>query len=158
LILQPLEGQNRSRTKILMGVFALIQVIYGKKGTGKGKRIMEMANAAANTALGSIVYVTLGTQHMYDIPRDIRYVDASAYHIEGPKMFYGFMTGMAAQDFDLEYIFVDGFMKIVKHPLNTLDKLFEELNRLTETRGIRLVLTASGEDEEAPEFLKPYLI
>lgn len=119
---------------------------------------MELANAAVQNAKGSIVFVTLGNQHMYDIRREIRYVDTSVYHIEGPKMFYGFLCGMAAQDFDLEYIFVDGFMKIVNHPLNTLDMLIEELAALTESRGINLVFTAYDETAEAPACLTPYII
>ena len=84
-------------------------------------------------------------------------MDSSEYHIDSPKMFFGFVSGIAAQDFDLEYLFVDGFMKIVHHPLDTLEDLFKEMAAFAERRKVKLVLSITGSVNDAPAFLKPYI-
>ena len=105
----------------------MIQVILGEKGAGKTKLILDMANACTETAKGTIAFVADDDQYMFGLKRDVRFIDASGFHIDGPKMFYGFLCGMAAQDFDLEYIYVDGFLKIVRHPLETLENMFRAI-------------------------------
>ena len=105
----------------------MIKVIFGETGAGKTKRIIDIANETLKTANGSIVFIDNDSQYMFGLKHDIRFVDASEYHIDSPKMFFGFVSGIAAQDFDLEYLFVDGFMKIVHHPLDTLEDLFKEM-------------------------------
>ena len=127
----------------------MIKVIFGETGAGKTKRIIDIANETLKTANGS--------QYMFGLKHDIRFVDASEYHIDSPKMFFGFVSGIAAQDFDLEYLFVDGFMKIVHHPLDTLEDLFKEMAAFAERRKVKLVLSITGSVNDAPAFLKPYI-
>ena len=135
----------------------MIQVIFGQKGTGKTKRIIDMANEAIKTANGSIVFVDDNSQYMFDLKHSIRFVDASQYKIDGPKMFYGFICGMSAQDFDLEYLFIDGFLKIVHHDLSTLEELFARMEEFSNQANIKVVLSISGDPHNAPQFLKKYI-
>ena len=135
----------------------MIQVILGEKGTGKTKLILDMANACTETAKGTIAFVADDDQYMFGLKRDVRFIDASGFHIDGPKMFYGFLCGMAAQDFDLEYIYVDGFLKIVRHPLETLENMFKELEAFSARSGIHIVLSINGDVNAIPEYLKQYL-
>ena len=135
----------------------MIRVIFGEKGTGKTKQIIDMANEAIKSAKGSIVFIDSDSQYMYEVKSTIRYVDASEYHIEGPKMFFGFISGMAAQDFDLECLYIDRFMNIVHHPLETLEGLFADLVDFTERTKIDLVISISGE-AAAPAFIKPFMV
>ena len=135
----------------------MIQVIFGEKGAGKTKKILDMANESTHTAKGSIVFVAEDGQYMFGLKRDIRFVDASSFHIDGPKMFYGFLCGLAAQDFDLENIYIDGFLKIVRHPLETLESMFAELDAFSKRSGINIIISVSGEPCCIPEFLKQYI-
>ena len=73
-------------------------------------------------------------------------------------LFTGFLSGLAAQDFDLEYIFIDGFRKIVRHPLETLPGLFEELEAFSEQRGVKIIFSISGNPADLPPILKNYLL
>lgn len=136
----------------------MIRVIFGEQGAGKTKRIIDMANESINTAKGSIVFIDDNNQYMFELKHSIRFVDASEFHIDGPKMFYGFLSGIAAQDFDLEYLFIDGFLKIVHHPLDSLEGLFTELKNFSERTDIKLVISISGVAKDAPEFIKPYMV
>lgn len=132
----------------------MVQVIFGEKGAGKTKRIISMANDCIKEAEGSIVFVDHDNKYMYDLKRDIRFVDASEYRIDGPKMFFGFICGMAAQDFDLEIMYIDGFRKIVHHDLATLEGFFAELADFSDRRDISIVISMNCRPDEAPDFLR----
>ena len=95
---------------------------------------------------------------MFELKNIIRFVYSSEFHIDGPKMFYGFLSGIAAQDFDLEYLFIDGFLKIVHHPLETLEGLFTELEKFSDRTDVKLIISISGNAADAPEFIKPYMV
>ncbi|MBR3037234.1 MAG: twitching motility protein PilT [Clostridia bacterium] len=135
----------------------MIQLIFGEKGSGKTKKILELANRAAETAKGSIVFVDIDDDYMYDLNLSIRFINATEYALSGPKMFYGFLCGIAASDHDLEYLVIDSFMKIVRHELDTLEDLFRQMKRFSDNHNVHLVLSLSCMPEQLPEFLKPYL-
>lgn len=135
----------------------MIRILCGEAGAGKSKQIIDMANETMQSAKGTVVFVDMGTQYMYDLKRDIRHVDASEYRIKGPKMVFGFLSGMAAQDFDLEYLYVDSFEKIVGHPLAELEGFFADMDAFAERNHIHVVLSISY-DEAMPPFLAKYII
>lgn len=135
----------------------MIQLIFGEKGSGKTKKILELANSAAQTAKGSTVFVDIDDDYMYDLNLSIRFINATEYALSGPKMFYGFLCGIAASDHDLEYIVVDSFMKIVHHELDTLEELFRQMKLFSDQHGIHLILSLSCMPEQLPAFLRAYL-
>lgn len=138
-------------------MITIIRIIAGEKGVGNTKRILDLANETRADAKGSIVFIDNDEQYMFELHRDIRFIVASEYSIDGPKMFFGFISGLAAQDFDLEYVFIDGFTKIVDHPLDTLEALFEKLEAFAQKRGINLVFSINHGAEGLPEFMKKYI-
>lgn len=136
----------------------MIGVIFGERGAGKTKRIIKLANDTLATAKGSMVFIDDDNQYMFDLKNAIRFIDASEYHIDSPKMFFGFISGIAAQDFDLEYLFIDGFLKIARHSLDTLEELFAEMDAFSKRCNIKIYVSITGSEADAPEFLKPYII
>lgn len=136
----------------------MIQVIYGVKGSGKSKRLLECANDVAKKANGSLVFIDDNTDFIHDVDRKFRFINATEYCIAGPKVFTGFICGIAAQDFDLEYIFVDSFQKLVKHSLFELEEMFKSLDAFTKKRGITLIISISGEESDLPDYIRKYLI
>ena len=66
--------------------------------------------------------------------------------------------GISASDHDLEYIYVDGFLNLVKHDLSTLEELFNQLDLFTKNHGITLTLSVSGAVESLPDFLQKYAL
>lgn len=134
----------------------MIQIIFGEKGTGKTKKILELANRAAKEAKGSVVFIDDDDRYMFDLDLAIRFINAVEYGITGPKTFYGFLCGVSASDHDLEYVYVDGFLTLVRHNLDTLEALFQELEAFTEKHGITLTLSVSGAVETLPPFLRKY--
>ena len=132
----------------------MIQLIFGEKGSGKTKKILELANRAAEEAKGSVVFIDTDDDYMYDLNLSVRFINAAEYAVSGPKMLYGFLCGISASDHDLEYIFIDGFMKIVRHDLSTLEDLFHALSAFCEDHRIKLVASLTCAPEQLPPFMK----
>ena len=134
----------------------MIQFIFGEKGSGKTKKILDIANSAAEQAKGSVVFIDDDERYMYDLNLSVRFINASEYKIAGPKMFYGFLCGISASDHDLECVVIDRFMHIVHHELDTLKELFEQLNSFSNEHGIRLVVSLSCPPDQLPEYLNAF--
>ena len=135
----------------------MIQLIFGEKGSGKTKKILELANQTAEQAKGSVVFIDEDERYMYDLNLSVRFINATEYALAGPKMFYGFICGIAASDHDMECILIDSFMKIIRHDLSTLEELFRQLERFSEQHHIRFVMSLSCAPDQLPGFLKPYI-
>lgn len=136
----------------------MLQIIYGAKGTGKTKRLITMANDAIESGNGSVVFLDDDKNYMYDLKNTIRFVDVKDYPEMSPDMFTGFVYGMAAQDFDMEHVFIDGIMRMFKCSDEALEKMFSELDTFSKKRGITITVSMSGAGDTAPEFVKPYAI
>ncbi len=136
----------------------MVGVIFGQKGSGKTKKILELANKAAKEAHGSIVFIDDENSYMYDLDRNVRFVNAKEYDLVSPRMLYGFLCGLAASDYDLEYIYIDGLMRFIRTELSTLTELFDQIERFSALRGINVVMSVSGTAEELPEFMKKYVL
>lgn len=135
----------------------MVRVLYGKKGMGKSRRLIEMANATCSNGTESCVFIDKDGDRMYALDRNIRFINASDFMIDGPKMFSGFISGIAAQDFDLKAIYINGFTNIVKHPLVGLEAMFVFLSEFSERTGVALCVSISSE-EPIPDFLAPFAI
>ena len=55
----------------------MVQIIAGKKGKGKTKHLLDMANAAIKGANGTVVYLDKSAQHMYELNTLIKIYDCS---------------------------------------------------------------------------------
>ena len=89
----------------------MVRVIFGEKGAGNSKRIIQMANDSLDQTKGSIVFIDAEGQYLFDLKHAIRFIDAGHYGINSLDMFLGFIAGIAAQDFDLERVYVDGLQR-----------------------------------------------
>ena len=136
----------------------MIQIIHGKKGSGKTKKILDMAIQSVKTATGDIVFVDDDTRYMYDLPHEIRFVNAGEYGVNSPDMCLGFLSGMLTQNFDISIVFVDAFMKLVKAPAEDLEMFFARLQAISEAHHVDFDISASVDDAVAPEFMKKYFI
>jgi len=140
----------------------MIQVIAGNKGSGKTKRLIDMATEALKNEHGIIAFIDDDKRYMYDLPHDIRFVDASDYvAVKGCSVdvFYGFLSGMMAVNYDLTLICVDAFLKLCKKtPLEEMEAFFAGLNALSEANHCTFIINISCDIEALPEFVKPYVI
>lgn len=137
---------------------SLIGVIFGEKGTGKTKRLLQHANRTAMDAKGSLVFIDDDNSYMFDLNSSIRFINAAQYGIESPKMLYGFLCGISAQDFDLEYVYIDGFLNFVRHDLASLEGLFSDLRAFSEQYNVNIILSISGNRDMLPPFMREMVL
>ena len=135
----------------------MVSILFGNKGTGKSRRLIDMANDAYSAKSENSVFIDNDADRMYLLDRNIRFINASELVIDGPKMFSGFLSGISAQDFDLQAIYINSFTKIVKHPIETLELMFSFLAEFSDRMSVDLIISISSE-EEPPEFLQPFII
>ncbi|MGI6705134.1 MAG: hypothetical protein ACOX6S_02355 [Clostridia bacterium] len=136
----------------------MIKVILGKKGSGKTKRMIDLANRSLSNRKGHVVFIDDDNRYMYELSCPIRFVDAAEFRIQSPEAFYGFLCGMLAQNYDIDLIFIDGFLKIINTSLDQIEFFFNDLDDLSQKFNVHFVISVSGDPENAPAFLSQYLL
>ena len=134
----------------------MIQLIVGTKGSGKTKTLVDMINAGTRTTSGNVVVIEKGMQLTYDIDYKARLVDMDEYHVAGADMFYGFVAGVLAGNYDITELYIDGVLKVLDHDLDTLGKVLDQLSAIA-GENLKLVVTVSAERAALPESVSKYL-
>lgn len=134
----------------------MLKIICGPKGTGKTKQLIQAANANAETAKGLSVFITDTKRYMYDLDRNVRFIDVADYNVAGEDALCGFIKGVAAGNHDNEYIYIDGIARISGKPVTDLSATFYMLEKLSNDNGMVITVTCSAVKEELPEFAAKY--
>ena len=135
----------------------MIKIIYGRKGTGKTNLLIDAANSNAKAAKGLSVFITDNKRCMYDVDRNIRFIDVADWAIAGEDALCGFVKGVAACNSDHEYIYIDGVARIAGKDIKELAGIFYMLDKISAENEITIVLTCSCAEEELPDFVKKYV-
>lgn len=135
----------------------MIKVIYGAKGTGKTKMMIDAANAAVKEAKGHLIFITDSKRGMYDLDRAVRFIDVSEYDVAGESALCGFIKGVIAGNYDNEYVFIDGVVRIAGKPVQELAAFFYMLDKVAKSDDIVITVSVSAAKEELPDFVTKYL-
>ncbi len=134
-----------------------MKIIYGPKGTGKTKAIIDCANKALDEAKGHVIFITDTKRYTYDLKYRIRFLDVTQFAIQGEDGLRGFLKGIVASSGDNEYIFLDGIARIADKKLSELGNIFAAMEKLEKDFGVKFVVTCSAAKEDLPEFVLKYL-
>lgn len=132
----------------------MVTLIIGKKGTGKTKKLIALANETAAASTGNVVVIEKGAKLTYDITHKARLIDTDAYAITGYDMMFGFLSGICAGNFDVSDILVDSTFKICPEAVEGLEEFVVKLNKLAEASETKFTLLISAAEAELPEGLK----
>lgn len=135
----------------------MIKVIYGEKGTGKTKMMIDAANGAVNEAKGHMIFITDTKRYMYDLEREIRFIDVSEYNIAGEAALCGFVKGVIAGNNDNEYIYIDGIARIAGKSVQEMAEFFYMLEKVATSNNLVVTVSVSAAKEELPDFVTKYL-
>ena len=135
----------------------MVKVICGPKGSGKTKRIIDAANEAVAVAKGNLIFITDTKRYMYDLKREIRFIDSSDYSIAGEDALCGFIKGVIAGGYDNEYVYVDGIARIAGKAIKDMAQFFYMMEKIAQMRDLKLYITCSCAEEDLPDFAKKYL-
>ena len=135
----------------------MIKVIYGAKGTGKTKMMIDAANETVKIAKGHMIFITDSKRGMYDLEREIRFIDTSEYDIAGEAALCGFVKGVIAGNNDNEYVFIDGVVRIAGKPVQEMAAFFYMLDKVSKDSGVTITESGSANKEDLPDFVTKYL-
>ena len=135
----------------------MIKVIYGAKGTGKTKLLIDAANETVSEAKGHMIFISDSKRGMYDLEREIRFIDVTEYDIAGEAALCGFIKGVIAGNHDNEYVYIDGIVRIAGKPVQELASFFYMLDKVAEQGGLTITVTVTATKEELPDFVAKYL-
>ena len=107
----------------------MIHLLVGHKGSGKTKTMIDMINESAKNSRGSLVCIEKFMKLTYDIDHSVRLIDVDEYDISGCAMFYGFVSGLLAGNYDITEVYIDGIMRILDRDTEALGELLERLRR-----------------------------
>ena len=102
----------------------MINIICGEKGSGKTKKILDLANERALNSKGTVVFLDKDDSHKLSLSYQVRLNDMSEYHIESDDELVAFIKGMLATNYDITDIFIDGIVKITGHTVDELGRFF----------------------------------
>ena len=132
----------------------MVQIIAGKKGKGKTKHLLDMANAAIKGASGTVVYLDKSAQHMYELNNRIRLINVNEFPLVSSEGFLGFICGIISQDHDLETMYLDSFLKLAALEGADISDTYKTLKEISDKYHVTFVLSISMDAEELPECAK----
>lgn len=134
----------------------MIKIVMGLKGTGKTKTLIEAVNNAAEVEHGNVVCIEKGDKLKFDISHKVRLVNSDEFDIKDFDMFYGFLCGLVAGNYDITHIFIDSVMKICgEDDLKAFDVFLDELKNIP--NDVSVFMTVSRDVSEATDTVKRYM-
>ena len=115
----------------------MVTLLIGKKGTGKTKKLISLANEAVAASTGNVVVIEKGSKLTYDVTHKARLIDTEQYLISGYDMLFGFISGICAGNYDVTDILVDSTSRFARRLLQALKpsqrsfRILPKLHQLT---------------------------
>lgn len=135
----------------------MIQIIYGSKGTGKTKRIIDQANSSIAKELGDIVFITDTSRYIREIKYQIRFTNSKESNIKSEEGLLGFIQGMIEANYDIRLFFIDGIARMIDKKLEEMESFFNRLKAIAQKTEATFVLTISADYEDLPDFIKEFV-
>ena len=129
----------------------MISVIYGAKGSGKTKRVIDAANLAAQSASGQVIFITDNADSL-SVDPNVRFINLGEFGVKSEAEFIGFVKGMLATNFDIQKVFIDGMCRLLGKPAEERKPVFDTMAAVADN--VDFVATVSA--ATLPAFLKPY--
>jgi hypothetical protein len=128
----------------------MIKVVFGTKGIGKTKYLIEDVHTIIQECKGDIVFIDTGNELITDLRHEIRFVNISDFPIDNLCAFYGFISGLVAANYDIEALYVDR-LDLIANKDTEYKKFFEKIKELNQKFNIRFVFSTSGNIKDIPD-------
>lgn len=135
----------------------MINLIVGKKGSGKTKSLIEQVNRRAEESPGHVVCIEKGLKLTYDIKHSVKLIDILDYKVLDFTSLYGFLMGLFASNYDTTDIFVDNVLSFCGRDLQALGYMLDKISTIDAFKDVNLTLTVSADLEEFPDNLKTFV-
>lgn len=127
----------------------MVKLLVGRKGSGKTKQMIELANERTDAVKGDVVFINKNHRLTFDLKHSIRVICMEDFpHITNSDEYIGFLYGIISSNHDIETIFIDGILKHADVSLGNLPEFVERVKKLSEIYDIEFVVSLSAEKEE----------
>lgn len=124
----------------------MVRLVVGTKGTGKTKKMIELANHRAEESKGNIVFINKDHRLMYDLNHNIRVITMDDYEgITNSDEYIGFLYGIISSDHDIELIFIDSLLKHADINAEDVPRFLDRLRSLSEKYEKEFIVSISME-------------
>jgi energy-coupling factor transporter ATP-binding protein EcfA2 len=131
----------------------MVTLIIGKKGSGKTKKLISLANEAVEASNGNVVVIEKGSKLTFDVTHKARLIDTEQYSISGYDAFFGFLSGLCAGNYDVTDVLVDSTLKIGGQDFAELSTFIEKINVLALKSETKFTFLISADEKDLPESL-----
>lgn len=135
----------------------MVKLIAGKKGSGKSKEMIRLANENLKTNNGNIVFLDDDDRNIFDLNHDVRFIDISEYNIKSAEAFVGFLCGMCSQDYDMDTVFIDGVLNMIDLDSSQIVDIMKEIDNIGNKNNVNFYVAISHPITELPNELERYL-
>ena len=136
----------------------MVQLIVGDKGKGKTKYLLDKVNAEVKEADGNIVYLDKSSKHMHELDNKVRLINVSEYPVKNADQFLGFICGVCSQDYDLQTMYVDSFIKVAGLEGADITETILAMDAIGKQFNVNLVVSASIEESDLSDALKEKVV
>ena len=131
--------------------------MVGRKGAGKTKAMIQMANDHVQVSAGSTVYINKDHRLMYDLKYRIRVVSMEDYEfVTGVDEFIGFIYGIISSDYDLDVMYIDSILKYENVEIGDIKDFLKKLAKISETHEVDFVVSLSADKEELGDSIEGF--
>ncbi len=135
----------------------MIKIIYGAKGTGKTKQIIDMANDSVASQDGDIVFMTDSPRYSHKIKYQIRFSSTEEADIKTEQALIGFIKGMLSANYDIKIMFIDGPARMLNIEIDQMADFYSEIEKITDKNNVEFVFTVSANKDDLPDFILKYI-
>ena len=130
----------------------MIKVLYGTKGVGKTRYLIEDVHSIIDDSKGTIVFIDTSDELVTKLRHEVRFVNISDFPVNDSSSFYGFIGGLVAANYDIVAIYVDRLDLIVgENP--DYETFFEKIKEISNNFKIRFVFSISGNIKDIPHYV-----
>ena len=127
----------------------MVSLLIGRKGSGKTKLMLEMANSSIDTTDGSIVYINKDHRLMCNLRHQIRVVCMEDFEdITNSDEYIGFIFGIISSNHDIEKIFIDSILKHADFEISDIPEFLGRLEKISRMHGPDFFVSLSAGKEE----------
>lgn len=132
----------------------MINLIVGKKGSGKTKKLVTYANDLISRSAGNVVVIVKGSKLTFELDYKARLVNIDNYEIGNFDGLYGFICGLCAGNYDLTDVLVDSTLDIGGGDVEAFNAFVEKLSSFLENRSVKLTFSVSFEESQLSALVK----
>ena len=127
----------------------MVKLLIGHKGSGKTKKMIELANEKIETSNGSVIFINKNHRLMYDLDHRIRVICMEDFeHITNSDEYIGFIYGIISSDHDIETMFIDSILKHADVTLGDLPEFIDRIQKISKNYDLEIDVSLSAAKEE----------